>query len=204
MAKEDSEEVDEDNEDDEDEEDDSDLPVPFDIPIEGVNYSLKFPLGVDWDEFRWDVAKKLQLSLMDFELSYKLTSQPKGDLARALADENDFADLIQRSRPYVNGTKSCARGKEFHVQLVPKIIVNENVANKDGNAKASLTETQKVGPNPCRTNSTDTTDREKRRGRQKRHLEQLIRTRRPMELIGSWPNSGNDAAVTHTMGRAVL
>ena len=140
---------------------------------------------------------------MDFELSYKLTSQPKGDLARALADENDFADLIQHLRPYVNGTKSCMRGKEFCVQLVPKITVNENVANKDGNAKASLTETQKAGPNLCRTSSTDTTDREKRRGRQKRHPEQLIGTSL-MALIGSRPNSSNNAAVTHTMGRAVL
>jgi len=129
----------EDDEDDEIEEDDSDCIVPFDIPVEGVNHSLKFTLGVEWDDFRWEVARKLRAHPMDIKLSYKLASQPKTEMPRALADENDLADLMYRSRPYVNGTKKCGRGKEFCVQLIPKIPVS-----KSADEKPKLTQTKKV------------------------------------------------------------
>jgi hypothetical protein len=79
----------------------------------------------------------------DVELSYKLPSQLKGDLPRALADEQDFLNLMQRSRPFVDGTKVCARGKDFCVQLLPKIAVNKNAASTD-NIKLTLTQMQKV------------------------------------------------------------
>ena len=84
---------------------------------------------------------------MDIELSYKLASQPKGDLARALTDEQDFADLIQRSQPFVKGTKFCGRGKDFCVQLFPKITVKQKEPSSD-NEKSSLTKARKVR---CRT-----------------------------------------------------
>ena len=137
---EDSEPVDED---DEDGEDDSNLNVPFDIPIEGVNHTLEFLLRVSWDEFQWQVAQKLHVHPTDVELSYKLPSQLKGDLPRALTDEQDFSNLMQRSRPFVDGTKVCGRGKDFCVQLFPKIVVNKNPASAD-NIKLTLTQTQKV------------------------------------------------------------
>ena len=136
--------VDEDNEsdndeDDEVEEDDSNCVIPFDIPVEGVNHSLKFALGVQWVDLQWVVAQKLHAHPMGVKLSYKLTSQPKADIPRALVDEKDLADLVCRSRPYINGTKKCGRGKEFCVQLFPKITVSKNT-----DEKPTLTKTKKV------------------------------------------------------------
>ena len=129
---------------DEDDEDDSNLSIPFDIPIEDVNHTLKFRLDIKWDDFRWDVARKLHVFPDEFELSYKLASQPKGDMARALVDEQGFTDLVKRSRPFVNGTKACGRGKEFSVQLFPKITASKSGASGDGNTKSIPAKTRKV------------------------------------------------------------
>jgi hypothetical protein len=108
-------------------------------------------LGIYWGDFQWDVARKLRVLPTGVELSYKLASQPKGDLARALVDERDFSDLIQRSRPFVNGTKVCGRGKEFCVQLFPRITFKQKEPGSD-NEKFSLTKTRKVCLHPLMRN----------------------------------------------------
>lgn len=115
--------------------DDSNVLVPFDIPVDGVNHTMKFALNVLWDDFEWGVAQKLDALPADVSLSYKLASQTKTEMARALVDEKDLEDLMRRCRPFMDGTKSCGRGKEFCVQLFPKITVRDTPAP---------TQTQKV------------------------------------------------------------
>ena len=124
--------------DDEDDSNDNDnkLLVPFDIPVGGVNHLVEFPLSISWDDFEWEVSSKLKALPSNVSLSYKLASQTKGEMQRALTDERDFKNLMQRCTPFVNGLRKCGRGKEFRVQLFPKIT-----AGKDAPAS---TQTQEV------------------------------------------------------------
>jgi hypothetical protein len=115
--------------------DDSNLLVPFDIPVEGVNHAITFPLDVSWDDFEWEIAQKLKSLPSEVTLSYKLASQTKTEMARALASEEDLEGLMQRSKPFVDGTKKCGRGKEFRVQLFAKVV------KKD---ESTATQTKKV------------------------------------------------------------
>lgn len=115
-----------------------DLFVSFDIPVKGVNHTMTFLLDVSWDDFQWEIARKLNNLPVDVRLSYKLASQTKADMARALADEKDLEDLMRRCKPFVDGTKKCGRGKEFCVQLFPRITVTKDVPIP--------TKTQKVNP----------------------------------------------------------
>lgn len=101
-----------------------DLLVPFDIPVAGVNHTMSFSLDISWDDFEWDIARKLNTSPSDVSLSYKLASQTKTEMARALTDEKDLEDLMRRCKPFLDGTKKCGRGKEFCVQLFPRITVS--------------------------------------------------------------------------------
>ena len=128
-------ETNEDNETDEDDDeevgvDESKLTIPFDIPVEGVNHTLKFPLSVEWGDFQWDVAQKLHAHPAEVELSYKLASQPKADLARALVDKTDFTDLIHHLQPFAIRTKLRGRGREFCVQPPPKLAVSKSTDDK--------------------------------------------------------------------------
>ena len=125
---------------------------------------MKFPLGVEWDDFQWDVARKLHVLPTDVGLSYKLASQPKTDMARALVDEKDLADLMHRVRPFVNGTKKCGRGKEFCVQLFPKLVASKNADN----TKPALTQTKKVRLRLQGMNYTDLSNRTRRKGRRRK------------------------------------
>ena len=112
-----------------DAEDLSNFSVPFDIPIEGVNHTERFPLDVSWDDFEWEVTRKLGFHPADVRLSYKLASQTKAEMPRALADEKDLEDLMRRSKPFVDGSKTCGRGKEFSVQLsmTRKTVASKNI-----------------------------------------------------------------------------
>lgn len=118
--------------------------IPFDLPVDGVNHTLKLPSDIDWWNFQWEVAGKLRVFPADIQLSYKLASQPKGDLARALTGEQDLAGLVERSWPFVNGTRKCGRGKEFCVQLFPKVSARKDAENQDGNKKATPIQGKKV------------------------------------------------------------
>ena len=108
--------------------DDDDLPVPFDIPVEGVNHAMTFPLDVSWDDFEWKISQKLDSLPSEIALSYKLASQTNAEMARALTSEEDLEDLMRRSKPFIDGTERCARGKEFRVQLFAKVVKKDEVA----------------------------------------------------------------------------
>ena len=92
-----------------------DLCIPFDIPVEGVNHTMTFSLDVSWDGFEWEIAWKLKKLPSNVSLSYKLASQTKAEMARALANKKDLEDLMQHCKPFVDGTRKCRRGKEFCV-----------------------------------------------------------------------------------------
>ena len=194
----------EDDETEDEEDDDSNCVLPFDIPVEGVNHTLEFTLGVEWDDFQWEVSQKLHVHPTDVKLSYKLASQPKAEMERALVDEKDLADLIRRSRPFVNGTKKCARGKEFSVQLYPKIAVSKSM---DGE-KPTPTQ-KKVCLCSQGLNFANWTNRPRRNQRRGRRLEQAIpmrvtASRRRIPLTRSPPHSRSKQCVTRILGRAVL
>ena len=91
-----------------------------------MNHRATFSLDVSWGDFEWEITRKLRAHPSDVILSYRLASQPKTEMARALADEKDLEDLMQRCEPFVDGTKKCGRGKEFCVQLFAKITASED------------------------------------------------------------------------------
>lgn len=101
------------------------LTVHFDIPVDGVNHTLEFATNVSWHEFRWGVADILRVRPSEIQLSYKLASQTKDDLARALVKSQDLAYLMQECKPFLTGEKRCRGKKEFHVQLTSRSVVNE-------------------------------------------------------------------------------
>jgi len=107
--------------------DDSDLVVPFDIPVDGVNHTMNLPPDISWDDFEWEIARRLKTLPSDVSLAYKLASQTKAEMARALVDEKGLEDLMRRCKPFVDGTRKCGRGKEFCVQLFPRITVSKDV-----------------------------------------------------------------------------
>ena len=165
------EEVESDGE-DEHEEDDSNIPVPFDIPVEGVNHRLTLPLGISWSKFQWEVAEKLHAFPLDVELSYKLSSQTRADLARALVGEDDFVGLIQRVQPHLNGTKPVGKGKgkEFCVQLFAKIK-----KGKDDGGKSAPAQTKKVCGGCQEMSRADLLNRGKRTSKKRATLTKMMK-----------------------------
>lgn len=101
------------------------LTVRFDIPVDGVNHTLEFTTDVSWDEFQWGVADILRVRPSEIQLSYKLASQTKDDLARALVKSQDLAYLMQECKPFLTGEKRCRGKKEFRVQLMSRSVANE-------------------------------------------------------------------------------
>ena len=175
--------------------DDGDLLVPFDIPVEGVNHTMTFRLDVSWNNFEWEIAQKLKALPSNIHLSYKLASQTKAEMPRALANEKDLEDLMRRCEPFVSGQKKCGRGKEFCVQLFPKVTVSRDVPTP--------TQTQKVHLFFSDEHSADRCNR----GRQKErpiHLELGMTTRGALHkdwsaLRESVPGSGWHPIVTLTI-----
>ena len=102
------------------------LLVPFDRNVEGVNYSLVVPLDISWDDFEWEISRKLKTLPPDVSLLYKLASQIKAEMARDVVNEKDLEDLMWRCKPFVDGMKKCGRGKEFCVQLFPRIVASKD------------------------------------------------------------------------------
>jgi len=100
------------------------LIVRFDIPVDGVNHTLEFATDVLWEEFQWEVADALRVRPSDIQLSYKLASQTKDDLARALVKSQDLAYLMQECKPFLTGEKKCRGNKEFRVQLTSRSTKN--------------------------------------------------------------------------------
>lgn len=96
------------------------LTIWFDIPVNGVNHTLEFSTDVLWEDFEWKVAATLGVRPSEVQLSYKLASQTKDDLARALVKSQDLAYLMQECKPFLTGEKRCRGNKEFRVQLTSR------------------------------------------------------------------------------------
>lgn len=148
--------------------DEGDLLVPFDIPVDEVNHTMDFTLDTAWEDFEWEVTQKLNVSPVDMSLSYKLASQTKAEMARALVSKKDFEGLIHGCKPFIDGTKKCPRGKEFRVQLLPKITVKKEATVQPQN--------KKVCSPSCGDCLADEWDRERPKGRPL-HLAQRIMMR---------------------------
>ena len=67
-----------------------------------------------------DIGETLHLRPHEFQLSYKLASQTKDDLARALVKKQDLTYLMQECKPFLTGEKKCRGNKEFRVQLASR------------------------------------------------------------------------------------
>ena len=175
--------------------DDGNLLVPFDIPVEGVNHTMTFPLDISWNNFEWEIVQKLEALPSNVHLLYKLASQMKAEMPRALANEKGLKDLMRRCDPFVNGQKKCGRGKEFCIQLFQKVTVSRDVPTP--------TQTQKVRLFFSDEHSTDRCNR----GRQKErpiHLEPGMMMRGALHkdwsaLRESVPGSGWHSIVTLTI-----
>lgn len=96
------------------------LIAPFDIPVDGVNHTLEFATDVLWEDFRWEVASLLRVLPGEIQLSYKLASQTKDKLARALVKSQDLVYLMRECKPFLTREKKCRGDKPFHVQLTSR------------------------------------------------------------------------------------
>ena len=83
------------------------LIVQFDIPVNSVNHTLKLATDTLWEDFRWEVASALRVLPSEIQLSYKLASQTKDELARALAKSQDLTYLMQECKPFLTGERKC-------------------------------------------------------------------------------------------------
>ena len=83
------------------------LIVQFDILVNGVNHTLELATDTSWEDFRWEVASALRVLPSEIQLSYKLASQTKDELARALAKSQDLTYLMQECKPFLTGERKC-------------------------------------------------------------------------------------------------
>ena len=61
----------------------------------------------------------------EIQLSYKLASQTKDELARALVKSQDLTYLMQECKPFLTGDKKCRGNKPFRIQLMSRSTVSE-------------------------------------------------------------------------------
>lgn len=124
--------------------------VRFDIPVDGVNHTLEFTTDVSWEDFQWEVADILRVRPSEMQLSYKLASQTKDDLARALMKSQDLAYLMQECRPFLTGEKKCRGGKEFRVQLTSRSMASGTKEDaKPGARQGKKVSLSQHAVNPC-------------------------------------------------------
>ena len=100
------------------------LIVRFDIPVDSINHTLKLATDTSWEDFRWEVVSALRVLPSEIQLSYKLASQTKDELARALAKSQDLTYLMQECKPFLTGERKCRGNKEFRIQLTSQSTVS--------------------------------------------------------------------------------